>query len=200
MSRYELAQLNIAVLKGPLDSPLLADFVANLDRINAVAEGSPGFVWRLQTEEGDATALRPFGEDTLVNMSVWKDVASLRNYVYRSAHTEVMRRRKEWFEQMSQAYMVLWWVPKGHQPSIQEAIAKLELLRRLGPSPEAFSFRQAYLAPDARDSRGSDIQDGPVPQAQNGQAVGVFPGGTLGLRDGGTHGLQEGPFDISGEC
>src|SRR5215813_12471394 len=134
MSQYELAQLNIAILKGPLDSPLLADFVANLDRINAVAEVSPGFVWRLQTSDGDATALRPLGEDTLVNMSVWKDVDSLRNYVYRSAHTEVMRRRKEWFERMSEAYMVLWWVPKGHRPSVPEAIAKLELLRRAGPS------------------------------------------------------------------
>jgi hypothetical protein len=153
MSGYELAQLNIGILKGPLDSPLLADFVANLDRINAVAETSPGFVWRLQTEEGDATALRPLGDDTLINMSVWKDVASLRNYVYRSAHTEVMRRRREWFEQMSAAFLVLWWVPKGHRPSIQEAVAKLELLRKSGPTEEAFTFRQAYPAPDAREAR-----------------------------------------------
>jgi Domain of unknown function (DUF3291) len=153
MSRYELAQLNIAVLKGPLDSPLLADFVANLDRINALAEASPGFVWRLQTSEGDATALRPLGEETLVNMSVWSDVASLRNFVYRSAHTEVMRRRKEWFENMPTAYMVLWWVPKGHRPSIQEAISKLELLRSAGPSDEAFTFRHAYSPPDTRESR-----------------------------------------------
>jgi hypothetical protein len=153
VSRYELAQLNIGVLKGPLDSPLLADFVANLDRINAVAEASPGFVWRLQTDEGDATALRPLGEETLVNMSVWKDVASLRNYVYRSAHTEVMRRRREWFEQMSEAFMVLWWVPQGHRPSVQEAIAKLNLLRKAGPTEEAFTFRHAYAAPDTRDVR-----------------------------------------------
>jgi hypothetical protein len=149
MSGYELAQLNVAILKGPLDSPLLADFVANLDRINAVAEASAGFVWRLQTSEGDATALRPLGDDTLVNMSVWKDVASLRNYVYRSAHVEVMRRRKEWFEHMS-TYLVLWWVPQGHRPSIQEALAKLELLRSAGASQEAFTFRQAYPPPDAR--------------------------------------------------
>jgi Domain of unknown function (DUF3291) len=153
MSRYELAQLNIAELKGPLDSPLLADFVANLDRINALAEASPGFVWRLQTSEGDATALRPLGENTLVNMSVWNDVVSLRNFAYRSAHTEVMRRRKEWFENMPTAYMVLWWVPKGHRPSIQEAISKLELLRSAGPSEEAFTFRHAYLPPDAGESR-----------------------------------------------
>ena len=153
MSGYELAQLNIATLKEPLDSPLLGDFVANLDRINALAESSAGFVWRLQTSEGDATALRPLGDDTLVNMSVWKDVASLRNYVYRSAHTEVMRRRKEWFEHTSSAFVVLWWVPEGHRPSIQEALAKLELLRSEGPSEEAFTFRQAYAPPDTREAR-----------------------------------------------
>ena len=160
MSRYELAQLNIAKLKGPLDSPLLRDFVANLDRINTVADAAAGFVWRLQTSEGDATALRPLGDDTLVNMSVWKDVASLRNYVYRSAHVEIMRRRKEWFDHMSAASVVLWWVPNGHRPSIQEAISKLELLRGAGPGPEAFTFRQAYLPPDAPEARSPfDIGD-----------------------------------------
>lgn len=150
MSKYELAQLNVAVMKEPLESPGMADFVANLDRINALAEASPGFVWRLQTEEGDATALRPMGENVLVNVSVWKDVASLNNYVYKSAHVEVMRRRKEWFQRMSQAYVVLWWIPRGHRPAVEEAIAKLELLRQKGPTPEAFTFRQAFLAPDAR--------------------------------------------------
>jgi len=153
MSQYELAQLNIGILTGPLDSPPLADFVGNLARINALAESSPGFVWRLQTDEGDATALRPMDEETLVNMSVWKDLASLRSYVYRSAHVEVMRRRKEWFQQMSQAYLVLWWVPKGHRPSLQEAIAKLELLRSSGPTEEAFTFRQAFPPPDAAEAR-----------------------------------------------
>jgi hypothetical protein len=148
MSRYELAQLNIGILQGPLDSPQIADFVANLDRINALAEQSPGFLWRLQTDEGDATALRPLGENTLVNMSVWKDVASLRTYVYRSAHAEVMARRKEWFEQTATAYFVLWWVKQGHRPSISEAISKLEWLRTAGPTTEAFTFRHAYPPPD----------------------------------------------------
>jgi Domain of unknown function (DUF3291) len=153
MSRYELAQLNVGILTGPLDSPPLADFVANLERVNALAEQSPGFVWRLQTEEGDATALRPLGENMLVNMSVWKDVASLRNYVYRSAHAEIMSRRKEWFQRMREAYFVLWWVKEGHRPSIAEAISKLELLRTTGPTAEAFTFRQAYLPPDAPQAR-----------------------------------------------
>lgn len=149
MSAYELAQLNIAIMKAPLESPRMADFVANLDRINALAESSPGFVWRLKTEEGNATALRPLGEDTLVNVSVWKDVDSLSRYVYRSAHVEVMRRRKEWFERMREAWVVLWWVPRGHRPTVSEAVAKLELLRAVGPSKGAFTFRQAFLPPDA---------------------------------------------------
>jgi hypothetical protein len=149
MSRYQLAQLNVAVMKEPLDSPPMADFVAALERINAVAEAAPGFVWRLQTAEGDATALRPMGDNILVNMSVWRDVASLNHYVYKSAHVEVMRRRKEWFDRMSAAHVVLWWVPRGHQPAIAEAIARLEHLRQHGPTPEAFNFRRAFGAPDA---------------------------------------------------
>jgi hypothetical protein len=148
MSQYQLAQLNIAVMKEPLESPSMADFVANLDRINALAENSPGFVWRLQTEDGDATALRPMGEKTLVNMSVWRDVASLNDYVYKSAHVELMRRRKEWFERTSDAYVVLWWVPVGHRPSIADASLKLDLLRKRGPTAAAFTFRQTFPSPD----------------------------------------------------
>jgi hypothetical protein len=149
MSRYQLAQLNVARMKEPLESPSMADFVANLDRINALAESSPGFVWRLQTADGDATGFRPLGEDTLVNVSVWKDVRSLNEYVYKSAHVEIMRRRKEWFERMREAYVVLWWIPQGHQPAASEAIAKLELLRAKGPTQDAFTFRNAFSAPDA---------------------------------------------------
>ena len=149
MSAYELAHLNIALMKEPLDAPGMADFVASLDRINAIAESSPGFVWRLQTDEGDATALRPLGENTLVNMSVWRDVDALNQYVYKSAHVEIMRRRKEWFDRMPEAYVVLWWVRKGHRPSIAEAAEKLKLLRANGPSEEAFTFRQAFAPPGA---------------------------------------------------
>jgi Domain of unknown function (DUF3291) len=149
MSQYELAQLNIAVMKESFDSPGMADFVANLDRINAVAEGAPGFRWRLQTDEGDATALRPLGDQTLVNMSVWRDIESLSAYVYKSAHVEIMRRRREWFDRMDQAYMVLWWIPKDHRPTVAEAITRLELLRAKGPTAEAFTFRKAFPAPDA---------------------------------------------------
>ena len=130
MSAFELAQLNIAIMKEPLESPSMADFVASLDRINTLAEAAPGFVWRLQTEEGDATAMRPMGEDTLVNMSVWRDIESLNRYVYGTAHVDIMRRRKEWFERMRDASVVLWWVRQGHRPTVPEAIAKLELGRQ----------------------------------------------------------------------
>ena len=150
MSAYELAQLNIGIIRGPIGSQVMAEFVANLDRINALAERSPGFVWRLQTEEGNATAIRPFpDENVAVNLSVWRDLESLSAFVYRSAHVEIMRRRREWFERMTEAFLVLWWVRKGHVPTIQEAIGRLELLRTKGPSPEAFTFRQAFPPPDA---------------------------------------------------
>ena len=153
MTAWELAQLNIGIIKGPMDSPVMADFAANLERINAVAERSPGFVWRLQTEAGDATSIRPFDDpNLLVNMSTWRDVESLNCYVYSSAHVEIMRRRREWFERMDQAFLVLWWVPQGHRPSVDEAVARLELLRTLGPTAEAFSFRSAFPAPDAGSS------------------------------------------------
>jgi hypothetical protein len=100
LSAYHLAQLNIAWMKAPLASPQMADFVANLERINALAEGSPVYIWRLQDEAGDATAIRPFGDEVLVNMSLWRDVQSLSDYVYKSAHTEMLKRRREWFERV----------------------------------------------------------------------------------------------------
>jgi hypothetical protein len=149
VSRYQLAQLNIATMKESLESPSMADFVANLERINALAEASPGFVWRLQDETGDATAARPFGEQVLVNMSVWRDVESLHGYAFRSAHVELMRRRREWFEPMQEAYAVLWWVPAGHRPTLAEAGERLAQLRAHGASPAAFTFRDAFPAPDA---------------------------------------------------
>ena len=150
MSSYNLAQLNLARLVATLDSPVLVDFVANLDRINALADDAPGFIWRLQTEDGDATGVKHFGNDFIVNMSVWKDVQSLHNYVYRSSHIEVMRRRKEWFLKMQEAYMVLWWVPIGHVPTLEEAELKLENLRMHGPSAHAFTFKKFFAAPDSK--------------------------------------------------
>jgi hypothetical protein len=159
MSGYHLAQLNIGRLLAPLESSQLAPFVEALEPINALADGTPGFVWRLQTEDGDATAIRAFDDDMLiVNMSVWESVEALADFVYRSDHLSVMRRRREFFEQMAEAFMVLWWVPAGHRPSVDEAKDRLERLRRDGPTPEAFMFRAPFPAPDAEPT-GSSADD-----------------------------------------
>jgi len=150
MTHYHLAQLNIGRIVAPLDSPQLAGFVNRLDEINALADRASGFVWRFQTEAGDATALRPYDDDRiLVNFSVWESPEALHQFVYRTAHVEVMRQRRQWFEVMTEAYLVLWWVPEGHRPTIEEAIARLERLRMRGPSPEAFTFRELYPPPES---------------------------------------------------
>ena len=142
---HHLAQLNIAAMKYPLDDPRMAGFVAQLDEINALAEASEGFVWRLKDEAGNATDIRPFPDPlTLVNMSVWESATALKNYVYGSAHVGVMRQRKEWFHLMKEAYYVLWWIPHGHLPDLTEARQKLELLRTNGPSPQAFDFKNIF--------------------------------------------------------
>jgi hypothetical protein len=145
--RNHLAQLNIGRMLGPIDSPVMAEFVAQLDEINALAERSPGFVWRLVGAGNDATSLRPFDDDLIiVNMSVWQDVASLKAYVYRSDHARVMRDRRRWFEKMRDAFVVLWWIPEGHIPTIHEAKERLMHLREHGETPHAFTFH-AVQAP-----------------------------------------------------
>lgn len=149
MAEWELAQLNIALMRAPIDDPLMAEFVARLDAVNAIADAAPGFVWRLQDADGAATSFRPLGDDVLVNMSVWRDVEALKDFVLRSDHAQVLRRRKQWFERMDQAYTVMWWVPAGHRPSLAEAAERLEWLRRDGPGPRAFTFRDAYPPPPA---------------------------------------------------
>src|SRR6267142_1990164 len=118
-SSMHLAQLNIARMKGPLESAVMAGFVARLDEINALADRSPGFVWRLQTGEGNATYLRPYDDDRIIfNMSVWESIEHLKRYVYYTAHVEVLKNRQAWFEKFSGAYTALWWVPQGHVPSV----------------------------------------------------------------------------------
>jgi heme-degrading monooxygenase HmoA len=137
-----LAQLNISKLVAPLDSPQLVDFVANLDRINALAESSPGFVWRLTGDGNDATSLRPFPDpNVIVNMSVWESKEALAAFTYKSDHTAIVRRRREWFVAAEEAMVVLWHVPIGHQPSLEEARERLEHLRTHGPTAFAFTFR-----------------------------------------------------------
>jgi hypothetical protein len=142
---FQLAQVNVARLAAPLDSPQLADFVANLEPINAIADASAGFVWRLQTEAGDATTLRIFDDDWLiVNMSVWDSLEALRNYVYRSPHADVLRRRQEWFEMMVEAHLALWWVEAGTLPTLGDAQERLLTLRAEGPTPRAFTLKQPF--------------------------------------------------------
>jgi heme-degrading monooxygenase HmoA len=153
MTEHHLAQCNIARLRAPLDSPQLAGFVDALGPVNALADDAPGFVWRLQTEDGDATSIRAFDDDMLlINMSVWESVEALAAFVYSAEHREVMRGRRQWFERMSDAYLVLWWVPAGARPTPTDARERLDALRRNGPSPDAFTFRQPYPPPGAGDA------------------------------------------------
>lgn len=146
---HQLAQVNIALPQAPLDSEQLREFVELLDPINALAESSPGFVWRLKTEEGDATGVRGFGDDRIIiNVSVWESVEALGEFVYRSHHAAVMRRRREWFELMREAYTALWWIPSGWQPTVAECEDRVASLRTQGPTPYAFTFKQPFGPPD----------------------------------------------------
>jgi Domain of unknown function (DUF3291) len=143
-----VAQVNVARLRAPLDSPQLADFVAALEPINAIGDASPGFVWRLQTAEGDATAIRVLGDDAImINLTVWESIEALADFAYGESHRQVMRRRREWFEKMAEAYLALWWVPEGHLPTVTEAEERLLHLRRHGPTRFAFTFRDPFPAP-----------------------------------------------------
>jgi len=154
MTTFHIAQINVGRILGPIDSAIMADFVARLDEINALADGSPGFVWRLQTEDGDATAIRPFDDEMIIlTLSVWESPAALHAYVYQSGHAEVMRRRREWFSRMAEAFVALWWVPAGHRPTVAEAVVRLDCLRAHGPTPHAFTFRQQFPPPDVEGVR-----------------------------------------------
>ncbi len=151
MTGHHLAQFNVATLNFPLDDPRAHDFTSMLDTLNEVADRSPGFVWRLVADgANDATELRtPLGEDVVVNMSVWESRETLWDYVYRSGHLDILRRRAKWFRLPKEPSQVLWWVPAGHVPTVEEAVGRLELLREHGPSPSAFGFRDDY-SPDPR--------------------------------------------------
>ena len=151
---FELAQVNIARLVAPIDDAQIADFVALLEPINAIADAAPGFVWRLQTAEGNATAVQAFQWDAdgsagvIVNMSVWTDVEHLAAFVLGDMHRAVMRRRREWFHRMSEAYTTCWWVPAGHRPTTAEAEERIRNLRSHGPYPDAFTIRDSFPKPD----------------------------------------------------
>ena len=138
-----LAQVNVARLVAPLDSPQLEDFVRWLEPINALADSSPGFVWRLQTEAGDATAVRAFDDDRIiVNLSVWESLQSLWDFVYASRHLDALRRRRDWFQRIADGSVALWWLPSGTVPTVDEARSRLERLRCEGPGQAAFTFKE----------------------------------------------------------
>lgn len=149
MTGYHLAQVNIGRVLAPTDDPIMAGFMARLDEINALADHSPGFVWRLQNSEGNATYFRPYEDDRiLVNMSVWESIESLKHFVYRTTHAELLRQRQAWFEKFSGAYLALWWVPAGHRPSIDEAKKRIAHLQAHGPTQFAFTFKTIFEPDD----------------------------------------------------
>jgi hypothetical protein len=149
---WHLAQINIGKMVGPEGDPRVQPFYDNLDRVNALAEASPGFVWRLVGEGNNATDLQPTVDPLmLINMSVWEDAESLFEFVYRTGHTLVMARRREFFERFDGAYMSLWWLPAGTIPTINDGLSRLWHLDRFGPSPHAFTFKARFPQPDRAD-------------------------------------------------
>ena len=152
-----LAVFNIARLRAPMDDPLIDDFRNNLDPINALAESSPGFVWRLQDESGNATNITPYADPRVItNMAVWTSVDELADFTYRSGHLEFLRRRRDFFDAPTEAILVLWWIPEGTIPTMEEAMARLEHLRTHGPTPTAFTFRHRFDPGDTEARAGND--------------------------------------------
>jgi len=159
MTAYQVAQLNVGRAVAPLDDAVMADFMHWLDAINALAERSPGFVWRLQGDSGNNTDLKVSDDPQfIVNLSVWESIDALHSFTYRSDHRTVFRRRHEWFERLGRPTLVLWWQPAGSVPSVEEALARLDRLTTLGPTPEAFTFVERFPPPAAEDR--------PLPEAR----------------------------------
>jgi len=150
---YRLAQVNVARMLAPLSDTQMAGFVAQLDEINALADRSPGFLWRMQTPEGNATVLRPYEDDLiLVNLSLWASLSDLLTFVYKSQHRKVLQQRRQWFERFNGSYLALWWVPSGHIPGVEEAKERLAYLRTHGETSYAFSFKKVFSAPETSGS------------------------------------------------
>jgi hypothetical protein len=153
-----LAQLNVGRLRAPMDDPMIDDFRENLAPINALAERSPGFVWRLQDEDGNATGIKVFEDELeIINLTVWESIDALADFTYRSDHTDFLRRRREFFEAPTQPIFCLWWIPEGTIPTIEDAIGRLEHLRTHGPTTTAFTFRHRFEAGD--DTPRTDDRD-----------------------------------------
>ncbi len=149
MINYFIAEINIAKMKGvDINDPIMKEFVENLDSVNQIAEQSEGFVWRLKDENNNATSLNPYDDERIIiNVSVWKSIETLENFMYRTFHSDFLKRRKEWFLAYGTAHTAMWWIPEGHIPTMQEAVDKLDLLQKNGPSPSAFDFRNKFPSP-----------------------------------------------------
>ncbi len=149
VKKYQLAQINVARMNGvAIDDPIMKEFVDNLDRVNKVAENSDGYVWRLKGDDNVSTGFNPYNdEQVIINLSVWETIESLEHYVYKTFHTDFLRRRKEWFQSYGKAHIAMWWIPKGEIPTIEEAIAKLDHLQKYGSSKAVFDFRNKFPSP-----------------------------------------------------
>ncbi|GHO49482.1 DUF3291 domain-containing protein [Ktedonospora formicarum] len=157
---YQLAQVNIGRMRAPLSDPLMEGFVNQLEPINALADNSPGFVWRLQSSEGDATSLRVYEDDMiLINLSVWSSLRELSDFIYASAHRDVMKQRRQWFERFEGVYIALWWVPEGHIPTAEEAKERLEHLQEHGPTSYAFTYKQPFAPADSPQAAPEPVTD-----------------------------------------
>ena len=158
-----LVAFNVARLRAPMDDPLIDDFRNNLDPINALAEQSPGFVWRLQDESGNATNITPYADPLVItNMAVWTSVDALADFTYRSGHLDFLRRRRDFFDASDEATLVLWWIPEGTVPTMTEAMARLDHLRAHGPTPHAFTFRHRFEPGATEATAGSDLDTCPA--------------------------------------
>ena len=150
MQKFQLAEINVALMKGiNINDPVMKEFVDNLDRVNALAESSEGFVWRLKDESSNnATSLNPYDdEQILINLSVWESIEALENYAYRTFHAEIFKRRREWFQTFGKVNMAMWWIPEGQFPTLEEAVEKLDYLQKNGSSELVFDFKNKYLPP-----------------------------------------------------
>ena len=147
---YHLAQVNIGRTLGPIDDPVMAEFMNNLDRINALAEASEGFVWRLKGSADNVTSIQVTeGRFLLVNLSVWRSIQNLYDFTYRSPHAEYVRRRAEWFEKIKEMVMCCWYVPEGHEPTVAEAMERIAFIRENGVTPYAFTIKHRFTAEEA---------------------------------------------------
>ena len=146
---YQIAEINVARMKGVnIDDPIMKKFVDNLDRVNKLAENSEGFVWRVKDENNDATSFNPYeDEQVIINISVWESIESLEKFVFKTFHTDFLKRRKEWFKSYGKMYVAMWWIPAGEFPSIQEAVDQLDYLQKNGSSQNVFDFRKKFPKP-----------------------------------------------------